>query len=148
MTNPSPITLAIATALEAVLTPIMAALTAPIIDRIDKLEATMPDDATFDAAVITAIRNQPAAVVDFLGEEIDRRTATDEFIEKAVSAVLASSGFDTAVLGVIEDRSGEVINNLGDNLTDKINEASKESLGDTVAEIIRSGSFSVEFTRY
>ena len=148
MTNPSPITLAIATALEAVLTPIMAALTAPIIDRIDKLEATMPDDATFDAAVITAIRNQPAAVVDSLGEEIDRRTATDEFIEKAVSAVLASSGFDTAVLGVIEDRSGEVINNLGDNLTDKINEASKESLGDTVAEIIRSGSFSVEFTRY
>lgn len=138
MTNPSPIALAIATALEAALTPIMAALTAPIIDRIGKLEAAYtPDDAAFDAAVITAIRNQPATVVDFLGKEIDHRTPTDEFIEKAISTVLASSEFDTAVLGVIEDRAEEVVSNLGDDLTDKINEVRNEVIANTVSDVLR-----------
>lgn len=108
MTNPNPIALAIATALEAILTPIMATLTAPIIDRIDKLEDVAhtadepdPDGNKFAEQVMKVLHDRSASAVDLLIDEINERA-----------------------------------------------EVNKESLSDTVAEIIRNGSFSISFTRY
>lgn len=148
MNTPSPTALVIATIIEGALAPIFATLAAPLLARIDELEkrdARTFDEAAFDAAVMTAIRNQPGAVVDFLAEEIDKRAPTDEFIEKVTNSVFTSPNFDIAVLGVIEDNSKDVIENLGDDLTDKITNA--ESISDSVAEVLRRGSFSVEFSK-
>lgn len=143
-TSPSPIALAIAQVIEGAMAPIFA----PLVARIEALEKRpdLLDDALFASVVMTAIRNQPSIVVDLLGEEIDKRAPTDEFIEKATSAVLASSEFDEAVLGVIEDRSSEVIENLGDDLTDKITNGG--DIAERVGEVIRAGSFNIEFTSY
>jgi hypothetical protein len=152
MATPSPAALAIASLIENALASVFSQLATPLVERIDALENELryPKDNTakFDAAVMTAIRNQPGAVVDFLAEEIDKRAPADEFIEKAVSAVLASEEFDTAVLGVIEDRSSDVIDNLDDELIDKIKSVGLDDITDRVADVIRAGSFNVEFSRY
>lgn len=151
MTTPSPTTLAIAAALEAALTPIIAALTAPLLKRITDLEDvahTPYDDTAFQAAVMAAIRDQPSAVVDFLGNEIDKRAPTDDFIEKATSTILNSSQFDEAVLGVMEDRSGEVVDNLNKDLTDKFKETQNDHINNIISKVIRGGQFNIEFTRY
>lgn len=81
-------------------------------------------------------------------EELEKHSValTDEDVQAVIEAVVGSDMFDEAVLGVIEDRSKDVIDNLGDDLTDKINNA--ESINEAVSEVLRRGSFNIEFSRY
>lgn len=121
-------------------------ITAPLVARIDALEKRpdLFDEAAFDAAVMTAVRNQPAAVVDFLSEEIDRRISTPEFIEKVRDAVLADDAFDDAVVGVMGNRASDVVAELEDD----IKELDASDIGDRVSEVIRRGSFSIDFSSF
>jgi hypothetical protein len=141
MSTPSPTALVIASLIESLLAPVFTAMSAPLLKRIEALEdnAHTPteDEAKFGAAVMSAIRARSSTVVDFLSEEI---------VERAVSAVFADSEFDKTVLSVITDHPSDVIDSLGNNLTDKI--AEHGDIAEKVAEVINRGSFSTDFTSF
>lgn len=128
LTTPSPAALVIANIIENALAPVFAAMAAPLIARVDKLEN-----------VVHLGEPSPS----FIGKVRDAVMADENFDEAVRSAVLTHDHFDDAVLGVIDDRSSDVIEKLGEAMA-----ANTEGLSDRVSNVLRDGTFSISFDRY
>jgi hypothetical protein len=118
-TTYSPITLAIAAALEGLMTPIVKELIAPLTERLAELEKT-------------SAHGEP----------------TPSFIEKVRDAVLADDEFDGAVEKIISANDAMIWDIVEDNVTDCVSSALEGNVTDKVHDVLKNGSFTVEFNRY
>ena len=96
MNTPSPAALAIASLIEAAITPIFNVLSAPLLARIEELEKrpSVTGDA-FDEAVLNVIRDVPATVVDLIEDEIEERIRASNIddIDDKIASVLRNGSF-------------------------------------------------------
>ena len=97
MNTPSPAALAIASLIEAAITPIFNVLSAPLLARIEELEKrpSATTDGTFNEAVLAVIRDAPGTVVDLIDDEIKGLidTASSDDIENKIASVLRNGSF-------------------------------------------------------
>jgi hypothetical protein len=123
MSTPSPTALVIASLIESLLAPVFTAMSAPLLERIKALEdvAHTPDEKS-------------------LSERMDAL--------ETKTAIAIGEKFDEAVLECIRECPTEVLDAIEDELTEKIKTAREDSLEESVASVIRNGSFNIEFSRY
>lgn len=69
-----------------------------------------------------------------------------EELEKRPS--VTGDAFDEAVLNVIRDAPGTVVDLVEDEVKELISAVTDSDIDDRIASVLRNGSFSVEFSRY
>lgn len=130
MNNPSPAALAIASLIEAAIAPIFATMSAPLLARIEKLEKG---------------NSLGEPTPEFVQKTVELVFADARLnMQATIDAVLVDSKFDDAVINVLNDRNVDAMDNLIDNIKERISEDSE----DKIASVLRNGSFSIEFSRY